>query len=1228
MIKEDIPLYKLDLSASSQFNAVIQESKSRTNVVNNNIFIPPKGPFYQKTFKMYDKAGKLLVENVDYEFYGMMGKLTQYTAKPVGLFVRILKDEILEWKMDYQVVGNFSVITNSILNMLQSIYEDDRFVLWDNIDNKPLWFIPTIHQHDLAYDIFGFSDLVTQLNRIATYVQATSSASEFMLQVFQDKLAVYIDGYKSVLTKILDSHIDNLHDAHGVDKESIGLGNVANVKTATLAETLDGTRDDLRITVYNAAKAAEASSGRNDKLFPSGSLPILRYGSDTFIPPTIGGSFEGLGGISRRCGMIVETDGTLLVMTHRNNGKYRGLYFTRCKNYLDAEPEYDFTAYMYQHPTATAAGATLDTIINGSNRYVMVVGDKTKNLWWWCETKGTFNPDRHVLIPLTGEWVTEDMSVNIPVSSVATLTSLAMVVADSNYADHWAIYQAYPVDIFLERRPAQCPDYATQGPVAYGSGTVRNAGFSINIVGSKSGTIKRSKVNFTHPIFGNFADSYFAPWFPKTETINGKIKVTSGSGKYDPPINSFQAFRSPSVFWLNNGNFGEFAFRLDYNTRIESDTSTWGAMSAWRGTAKIMRNGNDFVTEIIAAPGSDQLYTIDINNLTTGNKQWDDFYKNVVSRYEWATLDQTGCVAITGGYIGYAQGAANVSFPPVYSMAKPDYLESPERLLLPPAGTSDVSLVYDQKTFTETNPLGMATMFSQQRFLSADSNDYTKSGIMAVQVIDGKAQWFFRYMPFMNSNYDHVAPSQNTTFQGITYLHYPFTPSGVVCDAGMQLFPGSQMPIAGINNKDNQKKFLGATCDTTVDGSKPNGSPNGAGRYLGDGLLVYESAMSVNDGTMSITPVIVVDLKPVLARTIVPLFKAAGFAENNIYDSWAVHLVLSPTGAWHAVWLAFNPVAPNIVIGAVVTTLTPGGTSSQVNGYTKYTDANVTVLSPIKTYTRSTIVSNNGIAHPVYSSGGSSLPFCMATPYKGIVNNVKDVTGYHVAISTSARWVSFGGALPGAAQLEIKADGTVINKIGDVWIQDWGAEQSTTCNPYYGIGDSDSGLNVFEGAAIGSNIYNQTTSIYDNITARNYSPTNFIGMSNILTPQYTVYFQQQTGVILSGKMYDIDATYIDILTIDPAPANKIFYIYLRYSDTKGVYLITPEVLPESSSQALIAKVTCGPTQIDLITPYNRFTMDGAQISANREGSAILASSGSVFEIGDTSSILLNSDFIS
>lgn len=1227
MIKQDIPLYKLDLTANSKYNSVLQESKRRTKVENNHIFIPPKGPFYQKTFKMFDRTGKQLVEGVDYEFYGIMAKLTQYTGKPVGLFVRILKDDILEWKMDYQVVGNFNVLTSQILNMLHGIYEDDRFVLWENIADKPLWFTPKIHQHDLAYDIYGFTDLVKELNRLATYAASVRPVFEEMLSSFQDHLQAYITSYKKVIRGLVDSHDANQANAHGVTNHVIGLGNVDNIATATLDETLEGLRDDLRITVYNAAKVAEASSGRNDKLFPSGSLPLLRYGSDTFIPPTISGSFEGLGGTSRRVGAVVETDGTLLILQHRNNGKYRGLYFVRCGNWQTTTPNYDFTAYMYQHPTATAAGATLDCVINGSNRYVMVVGDSKKNLWWWCETFGTLNPDRHVLIPLSGEWVSQDMAMPYSDSDIYNMPGLASVVADENYRDYWGIMQAYRVEEFLKRRPQQVENYEPNNGDLWGNGLFIVAGHSWNIVASKSSTIKRAKVSFNHPIYGDFNDEYFSPWFPKVEDVNGQKLITSCFGIYNPPIRSVVSFRSPVVHWLGTGKFGEFNFR--YEHAVTSRAVSGAALhqnNIYRGSLKVVRSGADFILTVTPGLGFEKLWTIDIDNQTPENQEWAQYRDYVGAPWYPTTMDQNGAVALTGGHIVFTGGTGNVSFPPQYLLLKSDYLSSAADLLLPRTGGYGGTILSNVTT-SEKNPVGMGTQFGVQRLMSADSSDYTKAGVLVRQFEGKKGGWFFRPMPFMNSNWDHVEPPLTSTFGGQSFKHFPFTPAGYNVDMGLQVFPGTQMPLKGANNSSNQLRMMGANSDTTLNGVQPDGWPNGEGMWIGDQLLQWETRSSIVEGVMKVRASVVIDLKDTITNIIIPAFKAIGFTEDDVRQSWSMHMALSPNGTWQAIWMAFSPRVPKLKVAAMVTTMGPAGTGVSKGEYVQYPTSTATIIGPARSYELPTQIASNKFTHIWGEEAGSRQALFIGTPYKALNNNVMDTSAYVVVMSTATRYESFGGIQPAGVQIEIAPNG-VIQRLDNIWIQDWGNESGITATPFYGLANANIGAEIFEGAVIGAMVIDKSTNIYDKLAGNVSAGINAIGMSNILTPQYTVYFQQQLGVLLAGKMYDIPATFIDILTLDANPANKVFYVYLQYVNSRATYTITRSVLPESSSQSMIAKVVCGPTQIDRIEPYNRFTMDGAAISAVRKGSSILASSGSVMTPGLTNQILLDDDYIS
>lgn len=284
MLTPDVPRFKLDLEGNSKFNFIPKEYGKRSNEKNNEIFVPQYAPFYINSFKMYFKTGEPMVLGEDYEFYGIMSKLTEYTAKPVGLFVKLLKPEITEWYSGYQVVGNFNKVNDDIILMLKAIAEDDRTVDWNNIDGKPEWYNPKLHQHDLTYEIFGFTDLINAWEMLIDKDILGKGNLTMMLESFEEKLDVYINGFRQQTVKLLERHKANKTDAHGVQKDQIGLDKLDNFKTASLSETVDGKTTERHITVYNAAKVATMMTGQNARLLDSGKLPIFTFPSDPADP--------------------------------------------------------------------------------------------------------------------------------------------------------------------------------------------------------------------------------------------------------------------------------------------------------------------------------------------------------------------------------------------------------------------------------------------------------------------------------------------------------------------------------------------------------------------------------------------------------------------------------------------------------------------------------------------------------------------------------------------------------------------------------------------------------------------------------------------------------------------------------------------------------------------------------------------------------------------------------
>lgn len=1234
MIKEDIPLYKLDLEGNSLFNKVDLEYMYRKDVKNNNIVIPAKAPFYQKSVKLYDKSKKPLVENEDYEFYGIMGKLTKFTGKPVGLFIRILKEEITEWYIDYQVVGNFNKITNEILNMLRSIHEDDRFVSWENIENKPLWFIPEIHKHDLAYQIYAFTDLVRELKRIADLQATMVSAQDFMVQVLGDRLNVYIEGYRKVIDDLVNSHIANMHDAHGVNKKELGLEKVDNIPAATLEQTLEGLRDDLTITPFNAAAAAQAASGRNERLYPSGSLPILRYGSDTFIPPTISGSFEGLGGLNRQSGAIVETDGTLLILQHRNNGKIRGLYFIRSINWRSQNPDYEFTSYQYQHPTAIADGAELDVIVNGSNRYIMVVGDSVKNIWYWCETKGTFNPNRHVLHRITGDWV--DVDLKQPADSwISKPISKVCVMADANYPENWCIVQGYELTQFSKMRTLDNPPgwYSERGC------NLGEAGFSFHVFHNLSSKSIRPKVDFTHPVFGNKNDRFFTPWWPDfSDTSIENFGIKSYYAQYEPSVKVVWAHRTIHSYWKKDTEANTWNMKLQVTSSESDAPGTWtGFHAPFRARITFTFANGDATMKIAPSEGSDRLFKIDPYNRKSGVKEYDDYLKWIVDANYPDGCDLIGHAMIADNFIIYADGTANATFPSPYLLMECDWLKTPANILMP-RGQNWYYNNGGYRTFEELNPLGLSAGFVGNYYFPMDSDDPTSGCIMTKQLVlvngTQKPEWIVRRADIYESDFSCKKPPQISEYGGQPYEHYPYLSEvHKVNLGGMVRFNNISKP-AGVANPYNRpniyaRALLGASTATRL-----MGKGDGGWGATGDSMLPWETETKLKDGVVTFTHKVVFNLKQFIATKLPQVFAGAGFTAEQIAKSWTVSRIVDTRGYIREVIGVYRTVGNDCIAGFVIGTLGGYGQATKVDGYDLYPDVTWNQSSQVYSF----ITDNHALDSAPYwngyfnESGGSkiyngaatSIPFKQRNPD---TNAVTDDSTYTINIRFDSKYNAMYGDGRVNAIIEVNAANHQIMTAFQSYGTYWNIIDSLDHMPWYGVVSTSKGLTTFETAGNGGGAINQRRPVYDAISNFDFNGPAAVGATNIITPAYTIYFQKMNNVLLAGKMYDIPAQYIDILDQDHDPANKTFYVYLYYSSGLAKYVVTEVIRPETSSRSLIATVYCGPTQIDRIIPYNRFSLDGASFSTNRQGSTVLGSSGSVFDIGETDNILRPTDFL-
>ena len=121
--------------------------------------------------------------------------------------------------------------------------------------------------------------------------------------------------------------------------------------------------------------------------------------------------------------------------------------------------------------------------------------------------------------------------------------------------------------------------------------------------------------------------------------------------------------------------------------------------------------------------------------------------------------------------------------------------------------------------------------------------------------------------------------------------------------------------------------------------------------------------------------------------------------------------------------------------------------------------------------------------------------------------------------------------------------------------------------------------------------------------------------SNYPESGWVIYFQKEQSVVFNGTEYMLPAGTIDLRNIDPAPANKTFYLYCQVKENKAAYEVSAQKLEDTPFHMWIGTIKTNQKQILTLERFNVFTLNGKRVSEVRRGSAIPASSGSVLSEG-------------
>ena len=400
-----IPETRFDIRGLEPLNKIPGEKHKLTDKLCPFI-IPNGAPFFGEaaTVTMYDQRGGVMVLGRDYFFEGEFVPFCKVTGRNIVSFFRV-SNAILGANdfvsIDYQSLGAYFVPRNALEDWIKQILTKQASVSWENIFGKPDTYPACFHMHSIKTEISDWYELTFFYIYLEKIIRSKdiSIAGDFtkVVREVYDKLVET----KETRLAFISVHDVNYNAPHGPTKANLLLGNHDNFRTATRQEDVAGLRKDLLSTPRGVTEVAKTYDTDNSSAMLKGVIPISRYGGDSFIPPNINGSYEGMGCVSSATGICLENNGLVMFLSNHFDGRNQGLYYSYMENYKQAVPENKiiYTGFKYEPPSLLALGVNPTRIVAGSGNGAIMVGNEGSD-WYLALTNGTFDPATHQYVKL------------------------------------------------------------------------------------------------------------------------------------------------------------------------------------------------------------------------------------------------------------------------------------------------------------------------------------------------------------------------------------------------------------------------------------------------------------------------------------------------------------------------------------------------------------------------------------------------------------------------------------------------------------------------------------------------------------------------------------------------------------------------------------------------------------------------------------------------------------
>lgn len=227
--------------------------------------VPRFGPYYTGSLVVYDhETGQQLIRQTQYRCAELLQDATINYGQELCALILIIDPSVSATvRIDYQVLGGLYQNDVTVLaNLYEAVIHDDRPVDWQNVQDKPIAYPPTLHRHVLS-DVYGWEPIVSALERLrSAVVLGNVPAFEALLDWVDEKL----QSYRVELTARLEGvehHISSTTNPHAVTAAQVGLDAVRNLPIVTLDEVTRGEPVDKYLThaMFIAAIAAMGGIG-------------------------------------------------------------------------------------------------------------------------------------------------------------------------------------------------------------------------------------------------------------------------------------------------------------------------------------------------------------------------------------------------------------------------------------------------------------------------------------------------------------------------------------------------------------------------------------------------------------------------------------------------------------------------------------------------------------------------------------------------------------------------------------------------------------------------------------------------------------------------------------------------------------------------------------------------------------------------------------------------------